>query len=151
MQKNNQISHASSITEKKLAQAISLDPTYLKDNPHLVTLLAVFQERDDFEVDTENEVIKPVHEDSFLKETLKTVLDLASQSSESLPVQVDLCKERLGDVKNQLLESVKQRWIRPGRRDSIGSITSNNSKRKSGDDVSSEKMSRTRIASPPPQ
>ena len=52
-QKSKQISMASTITEKRLAEAISLDPRYLKDNPHLVTLLALFQERDDFEVDTE--------------------------------------------------------------------------------------------------
>ena len=89
-----------------------------------------------------------MHEDTFLKETLSNVLYFASQSTEAQPVEVELCKERLGDVKNQLLESVKQRWIRPGgRRDSIGSI--NSSKRDRDDDISSERMSRQRTISPP--
>ena len=73
-QKANRINQATAITEKRLAEAISLDPSYLRDTPHLVTLLAVFQERDDFDVDSENGVVKPVHEDTFLKETAENVL-----------------------------------------------------------------------------
>ena len=72
-QKSHQISQATEITEKRLAEAISLEPSYLRDNPHLVTLLAVLQERDDFDVDAENGVIKPIHEDSFLKTTVDKV------------------------------------------------------------------------------
>ena len=82
-----------------------------------------FQERDDFDVDTENQIIKPVHEESFLKETVKNVMVLASKL-ENHSEKEELWKERLGHVKNQLLESVKQRGIKTGRRDSIGSIGS---------------------------
>ena len=130
-----------------MAEAISLEPTYLRDNPHLVTLLAVFQDRDDFDVDCESGVVKPVHEDTFLKETLKVVMDISSEESTGKHVELDLCKERLGDVKYQLLESVKKRWIRPGRRDSIGSLGSTNSKRPSDDDLPTERVSRPRTAS----
>ena len=83
------------ITEKRLAEAISLDPSYLKDNPHLVTLLALFQERDDFDVDTENQIIKPVHEESFLKETVKNVMVLASKQENHPEQQEELCKDAL--------------------------------------------------------
>ena len=87
-QKSKQINQASAITERRLAEAISLEPSYLKDNPHLVTLLAIFQERDDFEIDPENDIVKPVHADTFLEETQKNVIDLASKHSELLPVEV---------------------------------------------------------------
>ena len=135
------------ITEKRLAEAISLDPSYLRDNPHLVTLLAVFQERDDFNVDTENEVVKPVHEETFLKETFMNVMNLSNQQSETQPIGLDQCKERIVDVKNQLLESVKQRWIKPGRRNSICSLASTNSKRDRDEDIAADRSNRQRTSS----
>ena len=147
-QKSKQINQASSITEKRLAEAISLDPSYLKDNPHLVTLLAIFQERDDFDVDTENEIVKPVHEETFLKETEKNVMDLTSQQTEILPDHVEQCKERLGHVKNQLLDSVKQRWIRPERRNSICSIASSTGSKRDRSEVSPDRSNRQRTTSP---
>ena len=64
--KSKQINQAASFTEKRLAKIISLDPTNLEGNPDLVPLLAILQERDDFNVDAENEVIRPVHEELFL-------------------------------------------------------------------------------------
>ena len=120
-----------------------MDPSYLKDNPHLVTLLAIFQERDDFNVDTENDIVKPVHEDTFLK----IIIDITSQQKEILPEQLEQCKERLGDVKNQLLDTVKQRWLKPGRRNSFGSIVSGSSKR-DRDEVSPNRSNRPRVISP---
>ena len=57
---------------------------------------------------------------------------LLASKQENHSEQEELCKECLGHVKNQLLESVKQRWIKAGRRDSIvsiGSIVSGSSKR----------------------
>ena len=95
-QKSKQINQASFITEKRLAEAISLEPAYLRDNPHLVPLLAILQERDDFDVDTDTQVVKPVHEDTFMKETIKNVMELTTKNSELLPIQVDQCKERHG-------------------------------------------------------
>ena len=145
-QKTNRINQATSITEKRLAEAISLDPSYLRDTPHLVTLLAVFQERDDFDVDSENGVVKPVHEDTFLKDTMENVLSLSNQESTGPHIELEQCKERLGDVKNQLLESVKKRWIKSGRRNSICSFGSTNSKRDRDEENSIDKISRPRTA-----
>ena len=145
-QKANRINQATAITEKRLAEAISLDPSYLRDTPHLVTLLAVFQERDDFDVDSENGVVKPVHEDSFLKETMENVLSLSKQESVGPHIELEQCKERLGDVKNQLLESVKQRWIKSGRRDSFCSVGSSNSKRDRDEVLSSDRTNRPRTS-----
>ena len=139
------------ITEKRLAEAISLDPSYLRDTPHLVTLLAVFQERDDFNVDSENGVVKPVHEDTFLKETMDKVLSLSSQQSLDPPIELEQCREQLGDIKNQLLDSVKQRWIRPGKRDSICSLASNSSKRDRGEDNSVDRASWLKVLTSPSQ
>ena len=115
--KSKQISQATVFTERRLAEMISLSPSSLEGNPDLVPMLAILQERDNFNVDEENEVMKPVHEENFLEETLKNVVDLSTQHPE---IEVDECKERLGNIKNQLLESVKRRWIRSGRRNSIG-------------------------------
>ena len=71
-----------------------------------------------------------------------------SINENSQPDQVELYKERLGDVKNQLLESVKQRWIRPGgRRDSFCSVTSGSSKR-DRDEVISDRSNQQRTSSP---
>ena len=133
-------------TERRLAELISLKPESLDRNPDLVPLLAILQERDNFSVDTVNDVIKPVHEDQFLEETLKNVVDLSSDHPE---IQIDQCKVVIGDIKNQLLESVKNRWIRPDRRNSIGgsSVVSAGSKR-DRDDVSCERNSRQRRSSP---
>ena len=145
-QKSKQIHQASSITEKRLAEVISLDPSNLEGSPDLVTLLAIFQERDDFNVDTENDVIKPVHEEHFLEKTFKNVVDLSSQHPE---VKMDLCKERLGNIKNQLLESVKQRWIRPDRRNSMSSsVVSGTGSKRDRDEKSPDRSSRQRVISP---
>ena len=76
---------------------ISLDPSNLEGSLDLVPLLAILQERDDFNVDTENDVIKPVHEENFLEETFKNVVSLSSRHPE---IEIDLCKERLGSIKN---------------------------------------------------
>ena len=126
--KAHQLNQASSFTERRLAELISLNPESLDGNPDLVPLLAILQERDNFSVDTENQVIKPVHEDSFLSETLKNVESLHSEHPD---IKVEQCKKVIGTIKNQLLESVKSRWIKPDRRQSIGgsSVVSTGSKR----------------------
>ena len=144
--KTKQLSQASAFTERRLAKRISFDPANLEGNPDLVPLLAILQERDNFNVDSENEVIKPVHEEEFLLETLKNVEDISSQDPS---IEIDHCKEILGSVKNQLLESVKQRWIRPGRRNSMGSsVLSGGSTKRDREDRSVDKNSRLRVTSP---
>ena len=143
--KTMQISQASAFTERRLAEVISSGPSSLEGNPDLVPLLALLQERDNFNVDTENELIKPVHEANFLLETLKTVECLSSRDP---GIVMEVCKERLGDVKNQLLESVKQRWIRPGRRNSMGSSIMSGASKRDREDKSMDRINRQRITSP---
>ena len=58
----------------------------------------------------------------------------------------DLYKERFGEVKNLVLETIKKKWIRSGRRDRIGSQAS--SKRDREDDALADKNSRLRVSSP---
>ena len=124
---------------------ISLNPGNLSENPDLVPLLAILQERDNFDVDSENEVIKPVHEEHFLSETLKNVENLSCEHPE---IKIDECKEVIGSIKNQLLESVKLRWIKSDRRQSIGgsSIVSCGSKR-DREEATVERNSRQRRSS----
>ena len=144
--KAKQLNQASSFTERRLAEMISFNPANLEGNPDLVPLLAILQERDNFNVDSENEVIKPIHEEDFLLETLKNVEDISSQDPN---IRIDQCKERLGSIKNQLLESVKQRWIKPGRRNSLGSsVLSGGSNKRDREDRSLDRISRQRITSP---
>ena len=77
---------------------------------------------------------------------MEIVMNLSEQQSEEPPIEINLCKERLGEIKNQLLDSVKQCWISPGRRDSIGSQASINSKRDREDDLASDRTNRPRIS-----
>ena len=95
-------------------------------------------------MDQDSEVVKPVHENDFMMETKKNIMEITATNSEMPKIQVDLCKERLGDVKNQLLETVKSRWIRPDQRNSICSDAS--SKRDRDDDSVAEKSSRPRTS-----
>ena len=145
--KTKQLSQATAFTERRLAEMISLDHTSLQGNPDMIPLLAILQERDNFNVDIENDLITPVHEENFLGETLKTVVDLSSQNP---GIQIDQCKERLGSVKNQLLDSVKQRWIRQGsgRRHSIGSSIMSGGSKRDREDQSLDRNNRKRTTSP---
>ena len=125
---------AASVTEQKVAETIRYDSNFLSNNPHLISLLALFQDRNDFNVDADNDTVEPVFEHEFLKGVGKTIDDIAAKT-ELLPSEAELLKERLGEVKNQVLESVKKRWIRPGRRDSSASQMSRLSKRDREDDI----------------
>ena len=65
--KSNRYKQASLITEQKVAETIRIvgtDSNFLY-NPHLISLLTLFQ--DDFDVDAEKELVRPVSEESFLQ------------------------------------------------------------------------------------
>ena len=143
--KNKQISQATAFTERRLAEMISLNPASLDGNPDLVPLLAILQERDNFNVDVDNDEIRPVHEDLFLGETLRAVVDISGRNPE---IEIDKCKERIGTIKNQLLNSVKQRWIRPDRRHSIGSSIMSGGSKRDREDQSMDRVSKPRTVSP---
>ena len=145
--KTKQLSQATAFTERRLAEMISLGHSSLEGNPDLIPLLAILQERDNLNVDRERDEITPVHEENFLGETLKTVFDKSSRNPE---IQFDQCKERLGSVKNQLLDSVKQRWIKQGsgRRHSIGSSIMSGGSKRDREDQSQDRNNRQRTTSP---
>ena len=143
--KNNVFRQAALVTEHKVAETIRSGSSFLTDKPHLIPLLSLFQDRDDFNVDAENEMIKPVQEEDFLKGIVMDIESLSQQTEVSVS-EADLYKERLGEVKNMVLETIKKRWIRPGRRDSMSSQVS--SKRDREDDNMADKNSRVRSTSP---
>ena len=142
--KTNLFRQAAQVTEHKVAETIRTDPSFLTNSPHLVPLLSLFQDRDEFSIDTENDMVKPIVEEEFLKGIAMNI-DATAQQKETLPSETELYMERLGEVRNLVLENVKKRWIRPGRRDSIASQTS--SKRGREDDIFS-RTSRPRAVSP---
>ena len=72
---------------------------------------------------------------------MENVLSLSNEESTGPHVELDQCKERLGDIKNQLLESVKRRWIKSGRRNSMCSLGSTNSETDRDEDFSSDRRS----------
>ena len=141
--------HALRITEQKVAESIRSDPTFLSNNPHLIALLALFQEREDFEVDEENMIVKPVKEKDFLRAIQNDIVKLNEKSE--LPLPENLCKERLVEVKNRVLENVKDRWFQPsgnGRRHSNASQISTGSKRGrngSDEDANEDRTSRVKV------
>ena len=136
------------ITEHRVAEAIKSDFTFLTENPELLSLLALFQDRDDFNVDSENKIIEPIKEDAFLENISKSIQD----PNASPDFEVELAKERLGEVKNKIIEGLKGRWIKPGcngRRDSIGSFASDKSKRCRESLETDPRNSKMRVTSPP--
>ena len=108
-------------------QVFKSNHTTITQHPQLISLLALFQDRDDFIVDHENQTVKPVQEEHFLEEISKDI-ELLSQEKD-LPLPRDMYKERLGDVKNKLLDGLKVRWMKSGTRGSTASQLSNISKR----------------------
>ena len=126
--KETRVAKAMDITEHRIAEAIKSDFSFVVDNPQLIALLALFQDRDNFTVDAENETITPIQEEGFLR---VMSLDISSTEFSEQSVPADLAKERLSDVKLKVLESLKGRWIRRNseRRNSIVSLGSSQSKR----------------------
>ena len=77
----------------------------------------------------------------------KSIEEIAKQTDITTS-EADLCKERLGEVRTLVLESVKKRWIRSGRRDSTASQMSRLSKRDREEDIMARKDSRLRVSPP---
>ena len=83
----------------------------------------LFQDRDEFRIDAENDMVTPIREEEFLKGIAMNI-EASAQQKETLPSETELYKERLGEIRNLVLKNVKKMWIRPGRRDSIASHSS---------------------------
>ena len=148
IQKMNRYKQAALITEQKVAESIHTDSKSLNSNPHLIPLLALFQDRDDFEVDIANEAVKPVKEDLFLKYVAEDI-EKSTRHKDISTSEVELYKERLVEVKQQVLEKVKARWMRPGRRDSICSQASSKRDREDDDENDMEKRNVKAVPCPP--
>ena len=73
-------------------------------------MLALIQDWDNFTLDYENQIVKPIQEDCFLGEISKYIEDISKQ--QELPLPRGLYQERLSDVKNKLLEGLKVRWMK---------------------------------------
>ena len=72
-QKNTKFHQAMKITEQQVSEAIKSTHTTIKQHPQLISLLALFQDRDDFAVDHENQTVKPVLEEYLLEEISKDI------------------------------------------------------------------------------
>ena len=134
-------------SELKLAEIISTGVTMESDSPHLVTAFSATLCEDDFELDVENDQIKPRNE-SFLK-NIEQNCDLTDAGQ----------KERFGQIRNQVLDRFKKLLINsPGRgrassissRCSISSRASNSMKRDwiASDDEILPVNSKHRVESP---
>ena len=150
--KEIRVSKAMNITEQRVAEAIKSDYSFLVDNPQLITILSLFQERSEFEVDMINGVVKPIQEEGFLEVICKDINDITEPAELSIPM--DMVKERVGEVKNKVLEGPKRRWIKNdggSRRNSISSMVSSQSKRDRESFETDGRMNRQRLASPSDQ
>ena len=143
--KNNKFHQAMKITEQQVSESIKADHSLVNQHPQLISMLALFQDRDNFILDFENQVVKPIQEDCFLEEISKDIEELSQQ--QELPLPRELYKERLGDVKSKLLEGLKVRWMKRDRRGSTASLLSTRSKREREDEADN-RSSRLRTSSP---
>ena len=76
------------------------------------------------------EIVEPIKGDGFLQVLSENINECKEVSELAVPVEE--VKERLSEVKNKVLESLKCRWIKPGpqsRRNSNASQLSTQSKR----------------------
>ena len=119
--RNRKIEFAKKITEQRMSNSLSNLSSDLEEE--LVNLYSTLVDEDNFEV--EDDRILP--QDDFLKNV-----------EEKLAIRGDIPAEleRLEQVRNKILERVKQKKAgRHGRRDSISSVGSTGSKRGNGEQV----------------
>ena len=126
-QKNNKVNQAKKIIEQQVSESIKSDYSLLSKNRQLVSLLALFQDRENFLIDEENLTVKPVQDQDFLNEITKDIESLLQDRE--VPLPREMYRERLTEVKNQLLEGLKIRWLKKSRRFSNASQLSIGSKR----------------------
>ena len=86
-----------------------------------------------------------------LKGFLENICKTINEPGEAPDFEVELAKERLGEVKNRVIEGLKGRWIKPQgreRRESVGSFVSTKSKRDRESLETDMRYSKPRVASP---
>ena len=136
-QKYNKDIQMKKIIDKQVSESIKSDYSLLSKNRQLISLLALFQDRDNFIIDEENQTVKPVQEQDFVEEITREIEGFIQET------------ERLADVKNQLLEGLKIRWLKKSRRWSNASQLSLGSKR-DREEENIERSNKLRVQSPTP-
>ena len=125
--------------EIKLAEIISSGSSIETDSPHIVTAYTATLSEDDFELDIDQNVIKPKSE-TFLK-NIQERCDLSDKAQ----------MERYNQVKSQVLDRARRLLTSsPSRRLSVSSTTSLKRDWCDSDEDTSEKISNTkpRVTSP---
>ena len=146
-QKYNKDIQVKKIIDKQVSESIKSDYSLLSKNRQLISLLALFQDRDNFIIDEENQTVKPVQEQDFVEEITREIEGFIQETE--LPLPRELYTERLADVKNQLLEGLKIRWLKKSRRWSNASQLSLGSKR-DREEENIERSNKLRVQSPTP-
>ena len=122
------LSYAKNVTEQRMVEAILTETPH--EVPHLASIYSATLNEDEFEMDESSNLIKPLS-DNFLKKVEENC-DLSNETQ----------KERLNNLKNQILEKVKLTRNRRDRSRSTGSTGS--SFKRSHENPSPEKRSPTR-------
>ena len=126
--------------EKKAVEAIIADTEPLQEDAHLLTMLALLQDRDHFEVEPVTQEITPVSEEAFLITITQGVTDFLKENPKE-PKKIFI--EKVKQMKEQVILRLKddQRFqpgstANPTRRDWLrrresrrNSTASNSSKR----------------------
>ena len=99
------ISHANKLTEMKAVEFITSDPHPLQDDPHLLSMLALLQDRDQFEVDPVLHLISPISEDTFLCTISEGVSNFLAKNPK---VPRESYLEKVKVMKEQVLVKLKE-------------------------------------------
>ena len=102
------------------------DPKFKDDySLHLASIYATCEDPDNYNINEDTDQAEPTDENALLKD----LRDNCDMSVEGNKTAIDF-------LRNKVLENVKERVLKTRRRrdSSVGSITSNSSKRKSGSD-----------------
>ena len=115
--------HVKKVTEQRMLECLP-DPKFKDDySLHLASIYATCEDPDNYNINEDTDQAEPTDENALLK-------DLKDNMS------VEGNKTAIEFLRNKVLENVKERVLKTRRRrdSSVGSITSNSSKRKSGSD-----------------
>jgi hypothetical protein len=130
----NKLKFARKVTEERLKECLPV-PSFVNEHSKvLITLMSTFMDEESFEIDPDTDSLKP--REDFLKD----IEDSIGKDSEG-----QLVKERFEDVKNKLVERVKESVAKNRERkmstSSIGSISSQAGKRKNSTELVNVKES----------
>ena len=125
------LKHVEKVASQRILETMPY-PNFEEDSNHLTMLLATVQENDDFEYNAETDRVKPRSAAEFLKKIHENCQDNPDTG------------EKLGVIRNKVLEKLK-RTVRRERRQSTSSSTCSRSSsrtrpRSDGEEVGAEKL-----------